>query len=195
MMTRFDAFPTRSWPPRVMPSVLTIASGLILAANWRELPKTVPMNYTLSGAPRGGRHPKTAALTLSAAGPGFAVAPYLPDIAEDREDSLLAAAIGSLSGTSLLGSTAAVVADARGDDRPGRLVLIALGLGTAVAAGVLFGPLTAGLRRAWRWEACGDDTEQKAVARDLPHHRGDQDRHTAGHRSDDKGPATTATHP
>ncbi|AGF71216.1 DUF5808 domain-containing protein [Corynebacterium halotolerans] len=137
---------------RAVPAILTAAAALTLAAGWRELPTTVPLNFTLGGEPRGRRYPKAVTLALPAAGAGLSALPYLPSTRADREDALRAASVGALIGAGTLGTAASLVAGARGHRRPGLFSTAALGLGIAASVGVLIGPFWAGLGRVWRHE-------------------------------------------
>ncbi len=137
---------------RAVPAILATAGAATLAASWRELPRTVALNFTLTGEPRGRRYPRAALAALPTVGAGLATLPYLPSSRRNREDALRAASIGALVTSAVLGTVAATVAEARGSRRPGLWAVAALGLGAVSSVGVLIGPFWTGLGRVWRRE-------------------------------------------
>lgn len=137
---------------KAVPAVLATGTALTLAAGWRELPDTVSLNYRLGGEPRGRQYAKNSIVVMPVLGVGLAVLPFLPMIAKDREDALRVSSISSLVGAAALGTTASVVAEARGIQRPGLFATAALKVGLLSAAGVLIVPFRAGLNRVWHRE-------------------------------------------
>lgn len=137
---------------KAVPGALTGAAALALATTWRELPASMPLNYTLRGIPRGKNQRKAMLLVLPAASAFLAVLPFRPGQQEDREDTLRLSAMGTFLGTLALGTIAAAVADVRGAHRPGLWVPAAVGGGVAAATGVLLGTFRTGLRKVWQRE-------------------------------------------